>query len=189
MTDAQVRLALKRSALAVHFKDPDTVVLEELGLRHGATRVDVAVVNGLLHGYEIKSERDNLSRLRQQVALYGQVLDRATLVAGPSHLEEADDIIPEWWGIQVAHGEGSEIWFEDLRAAQANPKIDPLSIAKLLWREEALQFLDELGAARGYRSKARAVIYARLIEVAEVDALRERVRRQLKSRTDWRSAR
>ena len=45
-------------------------------------RIDIAVVKGALHGFEIKSDFDNLKRLARQVDLYSQVLDRATLVVG-----------------------------------------------------------------------------------------------------------
>jgi hypothetical protein len=53
--DRDVREALHRKVLKEHHGDADTLVLDELGLRHGTCRVDIAVVNGYLHGYEIKS--------------------------------------------------------------------------------------------------------------------------------------
>jgi hypothetical protein len=49
-------------------------MLDEFGLEHGEVRVDVAVINGELHGYEIKSERDTLERLPRQVKAYSAVL-------------------------------------------------------------------------------------------------------------------
>lgn len=182
MNDANIRLALKRTALLEHIQDPDTVVVDELGLRHGATRVDIAVVNGLLHGYEIKSDRDTLERLRPQVKLYNSVLDRATLVVGPRHLDAARELIPAWWGIEMAKMQDDSLVFCRLRDPLPNPQIDPLSVAKLLWREEALQLLIEHDAARGYFSKPRLAIYNRVIEIVDFDALRERVRLQIKKR-------
>jgi hypothetical protein len=47
--------------------------------------------------YEIKSERDDLTRLPGQVAVYGQVLDRATLVVAERHCAAALTLIPDWW--------------------------------------------------------------------------------------------
>lgn len=184
MTDAHIRLALKHTALAEHFQDPDAVVLDELGLRHGAARVDVAVVNGLIHGFEIKSDRDTLLRLPQQVALYGSVLDRVTLVVGSRHLEAAREIVPSWWGVEKVELKEDQVVFDSLRWPAPNPKIDPLSVAKLLWREEALSLLKERDAARGYLSKTRLSIYKRVVEVVPLDELRARVRRQLKLRAE-----
>ena len=78
------------------------MILNELGLRHGRCRVDVAVVNGSVHGNELKSDRDTLDRLSFQVQTYGKVLDRATLVVGERHAEKAIAMLPDWWGIKVA---------------------------------------------------------------------------------------
>ena len=66
--------------------DPQTLIVEELGIRQGAARVDVAVVNGSLHGYEIKSARDTLERLPKQSELYSSVFDTITLVTAENHL-------------------------------------------------------------------------------------------------------
>jgi hypothetical protein len=62
------------------------------GLDHGQVFVDVAVINGEIHGYELKSERDTLERLPRQVEVYSAVLGRATLVVGASY--EVFDTLP-----------------------------------------------------------------------------------------------
>jgi hypothetical protein len=61
--DRDVRQALHRKVLKEHHGDANTLVVDELGLRHGTCRVDIAVVNGFIHGYEIKSDADTLERL------------------------------------------------------------------------------------------------------------------------------
>lgn len=55
--DSDIRPVLRSRLRLKHANDTDTVVIEELGLCRGQVRVDVSVVNGLLHGYEIKSDR------------------------------------------------------------------------------------------------------------------------------------
>ncbi len=60
--DSDIRAVLRSRLFLKHPDEADTVVIEELGLCRGQVRVDVAVVNGLLHGYEIKSDRDSLRR-------------------------------------------------------------------------------------------------------------------------------
>ncbi len=54
------------------YLDADTLVVDELDLC-GLTRVDVAVVNGHLSGFEIKGSTDSLRRLPGQVTVYSQV--------------------------------------------------------------------------------------------------------------------
>ena len=188
MNDYQIRTALKQKLLNRYLSDPDTLILDELGLRHGAARVDLVVVNSILHGFELKSDRDSLARLPNQARIYNSVLDRVTLVVGNRHADKALQIVPEWWGvILVDKRQCGEIHFSDIKQAHNNPSPDILAIAKLLWRKEALVLLEEFGAADGFRFKPRAAIYVRLTEVVELDLLRSRVRYQLKNRTSWRS--
>src|SRR6202035_2111641 len=101
-TDKSIRVALKQALRDAHRQTPQTRIIEELGITHGAARVDIAVVNGSIHGYELKSDLDTLYRLPEQMRIYNSVLDQMTLVVGKNHLHEAINTIPEWWGITVA---------------------------------------------------------------------------------------
>ncbi|NTX07033.1 sce7726 family protein [Myxococcus sp. CA040A] len=187
MRDIDVRRALQRDVLSIHAGEVGTLVLNELGLEHGLVRVDVAVINGAIHGYELKSDKDTLDRLPAQVRAYSAALDMATLVAGERHLKAARKMVPRWWGLCTAIMEdGGTVRIEARREAKQNPKPTPLAIANLLWREEALDVLERLGHATGIRSKPRKVLYAKLVEVLSLDELRDVVRVRLKSRTAWR---
>jgi len=189
INDPQLRHAVKHQVLSIYAADPQTRIYDELGLRHGAARIDIALVNGIIHGFELKSDLDNLKRLPHQVRVYSSVLDRVTLVTTDRHADQASDIIPEWWGIKIARSKSNVLEFSDLRTARDNPSVDILAVSKLLWRQEALTLLDEFGEADPFRYKRRALVYARLAQVADLDTVRERVRRQLKSRATWRVGR
>jgi len=184
--DKQIRIRLRQFLHQNYCQDPDTVIIEELGLRHGFCRIDAAVVNGRLHGFEIKSDRDTFRRFVRQAETYNRVLDFVTVVVGERHAEKVMAVCPQWWGIQVAKCDGRGMQLIQLRAPGENPAPDKLAITKLLWREEALALLEELGAADGVRSKPRRVIYSRLTEVARIDTIRSYVRLQLRSRKNWR---
>lgn len=187
MRDSDVRYALHRDLLTEHSLDMEsTRFVDELGLC-GAVRVDVAVVNGALSGYELKSARDTIRRLPVQADYYSRVLDFATLVTAENHLQAADEVIPAWWGVLVAVPDGSGLTLEPTRPAEMNPKIDPYALAQLLWRDEVLVELSRRDLDRGYRSKPRTVLWQRLSNELPLDELRSVVRVQLKSRTGWRS--
>ena len=189
MDDRLMRAAIKARLVARYREDPETLVLEELGLKHGAARVDIVVVNGMIHGFELKSDRDTLLRLPDQVRIFSAVLDRATLVVGCRHFDKATRIVPDWWGLKLAEMRPrGAIHFSDIRRPSNNPSPEAIAIAKLLWRDEAVALLDEIATADGVRSKPRVAIYSRLAEVADLELLRSRVRRQLRHRKNWRSA-
>ncbi len=78
-TDVEIRSALHRKMLRPSHRCAKTLVIDELGLAHGKGRVDVAVLNGWLHGYEIKSSKDTIRRLDSQIALYVKCLEKVTI--------------------------------------------------------------------------------------------------------------
>jgi hypothetical protein len=188
MGDVHIRAALKRDLLSQYKGDHQTVIIEELGVQHGASRIDLVVVNGVLHGFELKSDRDTLTRLPEQARAYNAVFDQVTLVVAERHLCRAVDLIPDWWGIRAARGETDGLSFCDLKLPMNNPSPDPLSVVSLLWRAEALDFLKELGGAQGMRSRSRADIYFEVISRAAFGRVRDRVRWCLRERQDWRAA-
>lgn len=185
MRDLDVRLAMRSRLRREHEDDLSARVVEEMGIWNGAVRVDLAVINGELVGYEIKSARDTLVRLPNQASLYNAVFDRVHLVAAEKHLDHAVSEMPEWWGMIAARSDGDRVQLEVLRPAGMNPAIEPLQLARLLWRDEALAILDRCDAARGVRSGTREKVAARLAETLSLDELRRQVRQCLKDRGAW----
>jgi hypothetical protein len=187
LSDVEIRTAFKSSLLPGYLHDQGSFVLEELGLRHGRARIDLAIVNGELIGFELKSDLDSLQRLPEQAMVYNSVLDRITLIVTERHLSAAVEQISEWWGIIIAGLDlDGAVSFREIRSPKINPVVEKLAVARLLWRTEALGILEELGAAEGFRSKGRTEIYTRLTELLDDETLRSRVRLGLSLRTDWR---
>src|SRR5690606_1667180 len=137
MRDRDVRRALHGQLLDEHASELDTTLfVDELGLC-GEARVDVAVVNAALAGFELKSASDTLRRFPKQVEVYSRVLDYATLVVAENHLDHALPLLPEWWGCSVVRWDGERAHLDELRPAAFNPGIDAYSVAQLLWWDEA----------------------------------------------------
>lgn len=186
MRDYDVRIALRRRLDIEHAGDGSTRVVEELGLCE-TVRVDFAVINGSLTGFELKSERDTLLRLPKQAATYSRVFDYVHLVSAQNHIDHARKVIPRWWGILIATANSSsEVSLRTARAGKRNPAVDPAAIVQLLWREEALAILTRFGADRGVRSKPREFVWDRLVESVSVPTLQAEVRDVLKARRGWR---
>ena len=186
--DRMIRSILMVILEKKHARDKKVRIIEELGLHHGDARVDIAVVNGVMHGYEIKSDQDTLLRLPEQIQVYNSVFDKMTLVVGKSHLYEAIKIIPDWWGVIVAKADANgNVVFNTIRKEENNKKQNQLSVAKLLWREEALRILEDIDEAKGLRSKPRDLIYTKLSIVLDQKTLNKKVRETIFFRADWRS--
>ena len=110
------------------------------------------------------------------------MVDRAWLVAPMKKLAAAE--APEWWG-QIAIFElDDRLALRLVRPAALNPRPDAKSIARLLWRDEALEVLRNVGRARGVMTKSRKLIWQRLIESVALDDLRAAVRAALMRRPE-----
>jgi hypothetical protein len=185
--DIIIRSTLKKLLINRHAQDEKVRIIEEFGVQHGTARVDIAVVNGIMHGYEIKSDQDTLQRLPRQMEVFNSVFDKITLVVGKNHLYQAINIVPEWWGIMIAKSDNNgSVIFNLIRGEEFNKNQDSVSVARLLWREEALRILEKNKAANGFYSKSRDFIYKKLASVLDQEALSEEVRERIFLRTDWR---
>jgi hypothetical protein len=191
LRDLDIRGKLHRSKefLAQKSKDPDTIIIDEFGICEGAARVDVAIINGSINAYEIKSSADTLARLESQISEYGKVFDSATLVVSEKHFKKSKKILPSWWGIKKVVGDKCDFEIIDDRMPEINQGQDPFAIAQLLWKEEALSILKEKGLAKGYKSKPRKEIWKKLANTLSLEELKYYVRRTLKARvlkSNWR---
>jgi hypothetical protein len=187
LTDTDVRRAAHGRLLSQAKRAPGTLVIDELGLDHGTSRIDIAVINGHIRGLEIKAEADRLSRLPQQVIAYGKVVDKASLIVAPRHLEAALSMLPDWWGVIVAtRGLRSGIVFTRLRKERRNRSTSPKMRARLLWRPEAVKLLRELGLPESDLRGPREELYTRLVTEMPRRHLATKVREALKCRVAWR---
>ncbi len=183
-----------RSTLKAHLSkqefvlnDPQCLVIDELGLCQGNARIDVAVLNGKVHGYEIKSDMDTLERVESQLSVYTKIFDYLTFVVGEKHIVNIEEKIPDWCGISMVFKNGKdEIKLRQIRRAKRNKNVDPYSLVQLLWKNEAIALLRKFGNLRGIQSKPRKVLWERLATDVSAKQLSSYVRETLKSRKGWR---
>lgn len=185
LKDGDIRLLLIDKLKQEYSNVKGTKIVNELGILHGQSRVDVAAINGILHGFEIKSECDTLDRLPLQMANYNKVFDRMTIVTQRKFLKEVRSIVPKWWGIWLVTRYKGQYNIRQIRKGRENNKVDLDSLSHLLWRDEAIHLLKEKGLHKGYISKPRKFLYRRLVEGIERPELQFMINEQLKLRKDW----
>lgn len=184
LRDADVRRAVLRKLEHDHCGDSDTRIVEEMNLWSGTVRIDIAVINGELSGFELKSDRDSLTRLPLQSDIYSRIFDQVTLVVGGRHIAKASDHIPNWWGLIQAETSDDGVNLSYVRPAMRNPHPEPYLVAELLRKEEAVAILDEYGLVKGWRSKRVREIHERLATELPFRELSEKVRTALKARPE-----
>jgi len=187
MNDLKIRRAVHSRLIRHYHTSRNALVIDELGIHHGRARIDIAVINGNLTGYEIKSELDDLSRLQSQSEAYNLVFNKLTLIAADKFLNDAFDLLPKWWGIvAVNRGVRGGVILDKLRMPEQNPRTDAYSIVKLLWKEEALELLKGIGFDGKFLRAKREDLYGILVDTISRDVLQETVCNTLKKRQNWR---
>ncbi|MFY0661428.1 MAG: sce7726 family protein [Shimia sp.] len=107
--------------------------------RIGKSKADLVILNGTGTAYEIKSERDNISRLAKQVSDYRKVFASTYVIAGSNHVESVSDVVPNSTGI--LHLSRWNKISTIRRAKETFEEIDNLQVLDSLRSKEAVQIL------------------------------------------------
>lgn len=187
MREQDVRNAVHAGPLRRYARDPQTRVIDEFAVCLGEARIDIAVVNGKLSGYELKSESDTLLRLPKQAELYSRVFDEVTLVLDQRHVDAAVAMVPSEWGLyEVVAGAKRAPVINKIRKPQLTRSQEPYSIAQLLWKSEVLEILGRVEPKAALTSKPRSWLWQHLSGALSMSQLKAEVRATLKRREDWR---
>jgi hypothetical protein len=186
--DPDIRRALVAELLGSGSCSPETVIVEELVIRRGVARIDVAVLDGQLHGYEIKSERDSLDRLPRQVELFSAAFNTVTVVAHRRHLRALGSLVPPWWGIACAERVGADVALKTVRAACTNESVDVPTVARLLWRGELLDALSGFVSPATLRRQSRAALSDLFAATVAPHVVGQTVRTKIAARNGWRQS-
>lgn len=111
--------------------------------RVGECKADLAILNGTATVYEVKSERDSLSRLERQVIAYAKVFARVYVIAGENHVDAVLDSVPKDVGVMRLN---SRHGISILREAADRPeRTSPAAIFDSIRTLEASKILQSRG--------------------------------------------
>lgn len=113
--------------------------------RAGSCKADLAILNGTATVYEIKSERDSLSRLANQVENYKRVFAKVFVIASESHVPGVLATVPKDVGVVMLR---SRYQISTERDAEDLPeRICPTTVFESLRSAEAAAILKSLKVA------------------------------------------
>lgn len=113
--------------------------------RVGTCKADLVILNGTATVYEIKSERDSLSRLERQLEAYRRVFPSVVVIAGENHIEDVLASVSEDVGVlRLSQRHTLSV----VKPAVDRPdQVDPLAVFETLRTDEARALLKGLGLA------------------------------------------
>ena len=186
MNDNQIRQSFHNNILNNYHNCSNTLVIDELGIKHGKCRADIAVINDHFIGFELRSNKDTLNRLPNQIITYNTIFDYITIIIEKCHQKVIKSMIPNWWGIIICRENNDQIIFNKVRRPKINNYIDSLSIAELLWKNEAIEILLKKGLSNNISRKPRRILYQYIQNHFNIVELKHIVKNRLQSRTAWR---
>lgn len=111
--------------------------------RAGTSKADIVVLNGTATVYEIKSERDSLARLANQVENYKRVFAKVNVIASEGHIAGVLDTVPDDVGVMCL---SRRYQIKTVREAEDCPaRICPETVFESLRMAESAAILQELG--------------------------------------------
>lgn len=111
--------------------------------RVGECRADIAILNGTATVYEVKSERDSLSRLERQVNTYSKVFASVYVITADAHVDAVLRLVPLEVGILRLN---SRHQISPVRDVPPHPeRTSPAAIFDSIRTEEARMILESEG--------------------------------------------
>lgn len=185
LTDYDIRERLLQ-VIQNQNKNTNYRVIEELVICDGAARVDVALANGQLHAFEIKSDHDSLHRLPKQIKYYDKTFDKCTIIIGEKFLDVIHEEVPEHWGIEFAYrNKFGNVTIKRVRSSKRNHKVKATNLLDLIWGDEIKSYLKK-NKIRGYSNKNKSGLKKLTINYIPLQDIRHFTRETLKTRTGWR---
>lgn len=188
LKDYDIRQALIKQIKKENQRHTDSSfrIIEELSVCDGDARVDIAVANGRLCGYEIKSDVDTFDRLPNQIYCYNTTFDKMTIVIGNKFVDKVTDYVPEWWGIKVAYmNKFGDVTIKNIRNGKINQNIDAYRLTQLLWKSEMICLLKNNNVKR-ISNKSRYVLREMAAETIPLKEIKNFTRETIKNRVNWR---
>lgn len=186
LTDKQIREKFLEKAIKDN-RDKSFRIVEELVLCDGLARADVALINGKLHGYEIKSDMDSLERLSNQKIYYDLTFEKSTIIIGKKFENKIFDFIPEHWGVILAYeNKFGNITFKKMRSAKSNRTTLSDGLLDLLWNDEIKSLLRS-NNIKGYSNKPKNYLKELVQTNIQYRELLDYAKTTLKTRTGWRA--
>lgn len=185
MYDSDIRSFLYKDFAKepMYINDNSTIIVPEMNILNGYVRIDIAVINGSFHGYEIKSDMDTLLRLPRQSEYYSKVFDEMVLVTTEKYADKVECIIPSWWGIKYYNKYGE---LKTMKSEKHNNNVDLFSRLTLLWKDELIELLCRYSDKK-YKSKTKLALINIILSEVPKDIIMDYTREIIKLRTNWRA--
>ncbi|AKF46323.1 sce7726 family protein [Pseudomonas fragariae (ex Marin et al. 2024)] len=123
----------------------DAVIINEMVVANWSRRADIAVANGRLYGFEIKSHFDTLKRLPGQVESFQAHFDKVVVVAATKFIASIQRDYPSEIGILEVYEVSGRAKIRQVRPGRICEVKDVSKLTSLITKSELEKFLKQSG--------------------------------------------
>ncbi|MFM0740750.1 sce7726 family protein [Paraburkholderia xenovorans] len=163
-----------------HHIDDDAVLISEMVLSKGVRRADLAVANGYLQAFEIKSELDTLVRLDGQLEAYSAQFDKVTLVVAARFVDAVLSKYPKNVEVWEARNGDNGVQIKQRRRGECRPVKSVAALGGFLRKTDIVNFLRSEGRMASTEDSRIDLMTA--LECTNVSCLRRFVLLTIKKR-------
>lgn len=176
--DRDIRVALESWLLSKQHDSPVRII-HEFPIPRPSSRIDIALINGRISGYEIKSDVDSLTRLSSQVSSYRKIFEHLCVVTTPKKSRSVLEKTPSWCGVLSYDHNGK---FKTLRKTKRNPNVDTECLLHSLYKKELLMISMNFGLESIKNKNSKSEIISNIILKISKRSIIDNCRDQLKKR-------
>lgn len=136
----------------------DAVIVNEMAVANWSRRADIAVANGRLYAYEIKSSADTLKRLPGQVDLFACYFDKVTVVAATKFVSKILESYPSEVGVLEVIDDAGVARIRQVRSGRLSETRDAAILSGFLTKVDLLQLLKSEGVEIAADLSRRALV-------------------------------
>ncbi len=136
----------------------EAVLINEMVIANWNRRADIAVANGRLYAYEIKSDLDSLDRLEGQVSAYLDRFDKVTVVTTAKFISAVTAQVPEQVEIWEASGQSQSITLRVVRRGRTKEISSRRMLCGFLLKSELLALMRRHGISASPDEPRQALI-------------------------------
>lgn len=178
MRDRDIRVALESWLLSKQHGSPVRII-HEFPIPRPSSRIDIALINGRISGYEIKSDVDSLTRLPSQVSSYRKIFEHLCVVTTPQKSRSVLENTPSWCGV-LSYGHDGQ--FKILRKTKRNPNVDAECLLYSLSKKELLTISMTAGLNSVKNKNSKSQIISKIVSKISKRSIINNCRDQLKNR-------
>lgn len=189
LSESEIREVLRVFARRLSANESDALLVEEVTVNGGKNRIDMLYFGETTVGIEIKSARDDLSRLPAQAESFSQYFEYMILVTDSRFVSRAIEMLPKWWGVFEISKRENRTKLVKVREPSQNPSVQSESLLEFLWKSELLSLLEKIRQPESNSRLAKKDLRKELVCNADSDELKQWSLNAILERRDWRGIR